>query len=141
MSVNGVIQNVKWPELVLTSENGGAKVEGKNFVMTDNQRWVGTYKWDEPTQKMLVAIQNKETGNYLAWNSEMKVVMSSSEYWWKSVLVKDQVGFQVPEKKAAAASANDESFYTLELEADKSVTLKYQQGKLVSSQLWTIVPK
>jgi hypothetical protein len=38
MSVNGVIQNVKWPELVLTSANGGAKVDGANFTMTDNQR-------------------------------------------------------------------------------------------------------
>ncbi|KAG2342268.1 hypothetical protein BDR05DRAFT_1060298 [Suillus weaverae] len=141
MSINGVIQNVKWSQLVLTLVDSGVEVEGKKFVQTNNQRWIGSYKWDDATQQMLVAIKNKETNYFLAWTAELKVVMNSSEYWWKLVYVRDQVGFQVPEIKAAAASANDESFYTLELEADKSVTLKYQQGRLFNSQLWTIVPK
>ncbi|KAG2342270.1 hypothetical protein BDR05DRAFT_964237 [Suillus weaverae] len=123
MSINGVIQNVKWPELVLTSVDGGAKVEGKHFDGTDKQRWTGTYKWDEETQQMLLAIMNNDTGNYLAWTAEMKVAMKDNEYWWKPVSVKDQFGFQVPKKEAAtAASADARSFYTLQLEAGGAVT-------------------
>lgn len=42
MSINGVIQNAKWPELVLTEASGGAKVDGENFVKADNQRVRGS---------------------------------------------------------------------------------------------------
>jgi hypothetical protein len=42
MSINGVIQNAKWPELVLTEASGGAKVDGENFVKSDNQRVRGS---------------------------------------------------------------------------------------------------
>lgn len=91
---------------------------------------------------MLLAIMNNDTGNYLAWNAEMKVAMKDNEYWWKPVSVKDQFGFQVPEKEAAAASADARSFYTLQLEADETVILKKQKGSLNSAQLWSLrVPK
>lgn len=142
MSINGVIQNVKWPELVLTAANGGAKVDGANFTMTDNQRWIGEYQYDQPTHTHLGTIKNKDNGNYLAWDANMKVVMNGSQYWWKLVFGDGLVGFQVPEKKSASeASANATSFYTLELEADKSVTLKYQEGALIQAQLWKIIHK
>jgi hypothetical protein len=43
MSVNGVIQNVKWTDLMLTANKEGTyvKVDGNNFTDTDNQRVSG----------------------------------------------------------------------------------------------------
>ncbi|KAG3229943.1 hypothetical protein P692DRAFT_20827110, partial [Suillus brevipes Sb2] len=141
MSINGVIQNAKWPELVLTEASGGAKVDGENFVKSDNQRWMGEFDYQPEVDRYIGTIQNKNSGDYLAWDADMNVVMNGSKYWWKLVVGGGYVGFQVPEKKSGSeASANATSFYTLELEADKSVILKFQEADLIQAQLWKIVP-
>ncbi|KAG1763445.1 hypothetical protein EDD22DRAFT_846378 [Suillus occidentalis] len=128
MSISGVIQNAKWVDLVLTETTSGAKVDGQSFAKTDNQRWVGEYDY-QPEKG-----QNKASGDYLAWDADMKVVMNGSRYWWKLVFKGGFVGFQVPEKKSASdseASANATSFYTLELETDKSVTCPIDRGGIL----------
>jgi hypothetical protein len=38
MSINGVLQNAKWPDFVLTETKSSATVDGQSFVKTDNQR-------------------------------------------------------------------------------------------------------
>ncbi|KIK34114.1 hypothetical protein CY34DRAFT_17947 [Suillus luteus UH-Slu-Lm8-n1] len=143
MSINGVLQNAKWPDFVLTETKNTATVDGQSFVKTDNQRWIGEYNYEEKG-RYFVSIKNKDSGNYLAWDANMKVVMNGSKYWWKLVFHEGLVGFQVPEKKSASdsqASAKPTSFYTLELEADHSVVLKYQESDLIEAQLWKVVPK
>jgi hypothetical protein len=131
MSFEGAIVNYNWTDLVLTSVKDTVKVDGESFVDTLNQKWTGKYKWDSKTQTYLGKLQNKGNGNYLAWDSDHKVVTNPDEHWWRLVFVDGEVGFQVPDDKARA-----EGFYTLELEADKSVSLKYQVGDLIKAQLW-----
>ncbi|KIK34004.1 hypothetical protein CY34DRAFT_18017 [Suillus luteus UH-Slu-Lm8-n1] len=136
MSIHGVIQNVKWPELFLTETNSG-NVDGETFGKCENQRWIGEYSYDQQKRINLVALQNKFTGDYLAWDDHMNVVMKSSKYWWKVVFVEGNVGFQVPEE----ASANARIFFTLELEADRSVILKAHEGEPNHAQLWKTLHK
>ncbi|KAG2740875.1 hypothetical protein P692DRAFT_201796911 [Suillus brevipes Sb2] len=122
MSVLGVLPNMKWPELVLTEASSG-KVDGENFVGTSNQRWIGEFDYEEGTCRCIGTIQNENSGDYLAWDADMKVVMNGSKYWWKLVFGDGCVGFQVPEEKMASeTSANATSCYTLELEDDQSVS-------------------
>lgn len=140
MSVNGVIQNVKWTDLMLTANKEGTyvKVDGNNFTDTDNQRWVGHPTYDSATDSYLTSIQNKESGHFLARDESFKVVMSKSPYSWKLVVLKGQVAFQVPHVEGGSAKG----FHTLQLEADKSVILKYVDWLPTSDeQLWTIVSK
>ncbi|KAG1876214.1 hypothetical protein F4604DRAFT_2006132 [Suillus subluteus] len=102
MSVQGVLANVNWTDLVLTADKEGTnvKVDGKNFTDADNQR-------------------NKASGEYLAGDVDNhKVIIRSSEYWWKLVVLAGKVGFQVPHVQGGSAKG----FHTMELEANKSVT-------------------
>ncbi|KAG1763265.1 hypothetical protein EDD22DRAFT_952507 [Suillus occidentalis] len=144
MSMGGVIQNAKWPNLVLTETKSSATVDGQSYVGTDNQRWNGDFSYDDITKTYSMWIKNNNTDNYLAWDTNMKVVMNDSKYWWRLVVVGNHFGFQVPVKESASdseASANATSFYTLELEADHSVILRYQEADLIQAQLWDIVDK
>jgi hypothetical protein len=140
MSVNGVIQNVKWTDLMLTANKEGTyvKVDGNNFTDTDNQRWIGHPTYDSATDSYLTSIQNKESGHFLARDESFKVVMSKNPYSWNLVVLKGQVAFQVPH----VLGGSEKGFDTLQLEADKSVTLKYVEWLPTSDeQLWTIVSK
>ncbi|KAG2036798.1 hypothetical protein BDR03DRAFT_958950 [Suillus americanus] len=138
MSVHGVITNVNWTGLVLTADNDGAKVkvEGKNFIDTDNQRWIGQLKYESSTDEYLTTIQNKASTNYLAVDVQMNTVfMSSSEYWWKLDVSRGRVGFQVPHVQGGS----EKGYRTLELEADKSVVLKEVDWHPDNdAQLWTV---
>ncbi|KAG1823492.1 uncharacterized protein BJ212DRAFT_1296114 [Suillus subaureus] len=132
MSVHGIVQNVKWPELVLTPKDGG--LVGEKYGGTATQRWIGKYKWDPKTQGYLGTVKNDGSGDYLAWNTDTKAVMSPKEHWWQVVFQGGHVGFQVPHTAQSPAA-----FRTLQLEADKSVILKNQEGTLIDAQLWDIL--
>lgn len=90
--INGAIPNVKWPTLVLTEANSG-KVDGEEFTKIDNQRWVGEFDYDQRKHINLGAIRNRKSGNYLAWDDNMNVVMNSTPYWWKVIYREDHVGY------------------------------------------------
>ncbi|KAG1851905.1 hypothetical protein F4604DRAFT_1933842 [Suillus subluteus] len=139
MSINGVIQNVKWTDLVLTQSIDGTKVkvDAKNFTLGDNQRWIGQPVYNSSKGISETTIQNKGSGDYLAWDDQYKVIISDVERFWKFVYINGQASFQVPH----AQGDSSPSFYTLELDADKSVVLKYQEGALIDAQKWTVVPK
>ncbi|KAG1790154.1 uncharacterized protein HD556DRAFT_1310761 [Suillus plorans] len=147
MPISGVLVNVHDPDYVLATAKDGAhvKVEGQGFNHTDNQRWLAKYTYDRKSDSRLWSVQNKDTGNYLSWNSSMQVLMSDTEHWWKLVFVGENIALQVPH-----ASKDDDSYYTLELEDNASVTwpvdrgivtLKNQTGTVISRQLWTPVDK
>ncbi|KIK47025.1 hypothetical protein CY34DRAFT_799874, partial [Suillus luteus UH-Slu-Lm8-n1] len=134
MSINGVLQNVKWPELFLTETND-KKVVGENLTKCENQRWIGEYVYD--AGMYLGTIMNKDSGDYLSWDEHMNVVMNGSNCWWKLVFMDGCIGFQVPKEASANAIG---VFFTLELEDDRSVTLKVQEGDLIQAQLWKAMP-
>ncbi|KAG2059597.1 hypothetical protein BDR06DRAFT_948921 [Suillus hirtellus] len=138
MSINGVLVNVRDPDFVLGTHRDGVhtRVEGQAFNQTDNQRWTSTYKHVKETDTRLWSIQNKDTGDYLSWNSGKQVIMSDTEHWWKLVFVGGNVAFQIPRD-----SKDDQSVYTLELENNGSVTLEDQQKPLIKRQLWMIQDK
>lgn len=126
MSVHGYLINVKYHQPLVVDSNKG---------------WVGKYKWDEVTQTCLTVIQSKSTGDYLGWDAEMKVVMTSSMYWWNLFTTQDKMGFRVPHSKAGSESVNTEGFFTLQMEADYSVILQYQVGEPTDVQLWMLSDK
>lgn len=138
MPISGVLVNVHDPDYVLATHRDGVhvKVEGQQFTSTNNQRWTAVYKYDRPTDMRLWSVQNKDTGNFLSWNSSMQVLMSDTQHWWKLVFEGENIALQVPH-----ASKDDQSHYTLELEDNGSVTLKNQTGQLISRQLWTPMDK
>ncbi|KAG2117322.1 uncharacterized protein F5147DRAFT_308160 [Suillus discolor] len=135
MAITGVLVNVHDTDLVLATAKDGVhvKVQGQGINHTDNQRWIAKYKYDRTADANLWSVQNKDTGNYLSWNSSMQVIMSDTEHWWKLVSVEGNIALQVPH------ATKDGRYYTLELEDDASVTLKNQQGDPISRQLWTPV--
>ncbi|KAG2117331.1 uncharacterized protein F5147DRAFT_672371 [Suillus discolor] len=122
MSINGVLVNVRDPDFVLGTHRDGVhtKVEGQAFNQTDNQRWTSRYKYVKETDMRLWSVQNKDTGDYLSWNSGKQVIMSDTEHWWKLVFVGGNVAFQIPHD-----SKDDQSVYTLELENNGSVMLAH----------------
>ncbi|KAG1902157.1 uncharacterized protein F5891DRAFT_978875 [Suillus fuscotomentosus] len=122
MAISGVLVNVHDPALVLAMTKDG-KVEGQSFNHTENQRWIAQFKYDRPTETRLWSVQNKDTGNFLSWNSSMQVLMSDTQHWWKLAVVGANIGFQVPH-----ASEDDQSYYTLELEDNASVTWPVDRG-------------
>ncbi|KAG1786880.1 uncharacterized protein HD556DRAFT_1313217 [Suillus plorans] len=146
MAISGVLVNVHNPALVLTMTKDG-KVEGQSLNHTgrDNQLWFAQFRYVKETDAYVWSVLNKGTGKYLSWNSSMQVLMSDTQHWWKLAIVGENIGFQVPH-----ASKDDESYYTLELEDNASVTwpvdrgivtLKNQTGTVISRQLWTPVDK
>ncbi|KAG1812362.1 hypothetical protein EV424DRAFT_1542136 [Suillus variegatus] len=138
MPISGVLVNVHDPDYVLATAKDGVhvKVEGQQFTSTDNQRWTATFRYVKETDTRLWSVQNKDTGNFLSWNSSMQVLMSDTQHWWRLVFVGENIALQVPH-----ASKDDTSHYTLELEDSGAVTLKNQTGQLISRQLWTPVDK
>ncbi|KAG1776899.1 hypothetical protein EV702DRAFT_1279108 [Suillus placidus] len=136
MSFNGVLENVKFAPLVLTWKRGSNLVDGGDFIKTDNQRWVSDYEGGKvPT----ATLQNKESGDFLGWNADKKVVMGEIAKRWNVVFQDNYVGFQVPEGNTSDPDAS--AYYTLQLEADNSVILKYQESKLTTAQLWNPINK
>ncbi|KAG1790153.1 uncharacterized protein HD556DRAFT_1529073, partial [Suillus plorans] len=93
MPISGVLVNVHDPDYVLATHKDGAhvKVEGQGFNSTDNQRWIAQFKYVKETETRLWSVQNKDTGNYLSWNSSMQVLMSDTEHWWKLVFVGENI--------------------------------------------------
>ncbi|KAG1776282.1 hypothetical protein EV702DRAFT_1046183 [Suillus placidus] len=130
MSFNGVLENVKFAPLVLTWKRGSNLVDGDDFIKTDNQRWALDYSGGKTG-----TLQNKESSDFLGWDADKKVVMSETVKLWKVVYQDGNLGFQVPEGNTSDPDAS--AYYTLQLEADKSVILKCQEGSLTTAQLWS----
>jgi hypothetical protein len=119
MSIHGRLINFKYGYPLTAYDSG--------------EEWTGKYKWDEPTQTYLVTIKNDDYGTYLGWDEDMIVGMNDKEYWWNLFITQGKMAFRVPNK-----SGSTEGFYTLHMEADISVILKYQVGSPTDAQLWTL---
>ncbi|KAG1876906.1 hypothetical protein C8R48DRAFT_759228 [Suillus tomentosus] len=128
MPISGVLVNVHDPDYVLATAKDGAhvKVEGQSFNHTDNQRWLAQFRYVKETDMHMWSVQNKDTGNFLSWNSSMQVLMSDTQHWWKLVVKGEHIALQVPH-----ASKNDQSYYTLELEDNGSVTWPVDRGTIL----------
>ncbi|KAG2337566.1 hypothetical protein BDR05DRAFT_1063187 [Suillus weaverae] len=131
MSFHGVLTNVKYDQRVLTLNDG--KVGGAIFDMKDHQRWKAPY--NDVRDVTQVTIQNEDTGDYLAWDDSMNLVMRETEYLWnlKTISAGLQLilAFQVP-------SANTEGLYTLQLDDNQTTIPRLREcaGPLVAQQAW-----
>ncbi|KIK34003.1 hypothetical protein CY34DRAFT_665262 [Suillus luteus UH-Slu-Lm8-n1] len=136
MSFHGVLTNVKYDQRVLTSNDG--KVHGARFDMTDHQRWKAVDKTvNNVTQ---VTLENDNTGDFLAWDDNMNLVMRGTGYLWNLKTINTGLriilAFQVP------PSANAEGLYTLQLQDDQTtMSLEYQTEPLTKAQQWIAEPK
>ncbi|KAG2059617.1 hypothetical protein BDR06DRAFT_948950 [Suillus hirtellus] len=126
MPISGVLLNIHNPSLVLAMTKDG-NVEGQSFDHTENQRWIAQFRYDKETSMYLWSVQNRDSGTYLSWNILlMQVLMSDTQHWWKLAFVGENLGFQVPH-----ASKDDDSYYTLELEDNGSVTWPVDRGTIL----------
>ncbi|KAG1862737.1 hypothetical protein DFJ58DRAFT_743894 [Suillus subalutaceus] len=92
-----------------------------NQALTDDdsgEEWTGKYKWDEATKTYL---------------DDMKASMTNKVYWWNLFTTQGKMAFRVPNK-----SGSTEGFYTLHMEANLSIIVKYQVGSPTDAQLWTL---
>ncbi|KAG1797948.1 uncharacterized protein BJ212DRAFT_1488768 [Suillus subaureus] len=82
-----------------------------------------------------MAVKNNAAADtYLAWDDDMMAGTSDREYWWNLFTTQGKMAFRVPNKPGST-----EGFYTLHMEADLSIILKYQVGDPTDAQLWTVL--
>ncbi|KAG1776900.1 hypothetical protein EV702DRAFT_1279109 [Suillus placidus] len=116
MLFHGVLTNVKYDQHVLTLN--GRKVCGAEFDMTDHQRW--TAECGDVRDVTQVKLKNDVTGDYLAWDDSMNLVMRENGhlYLWNLKTIhaglQSILAFQVP------SPANTEDLYTLQLDDDQT---------------------
>lgn len=134
MSEQGVFANLGVVPLVLTASPDTVDVQGSNFMGTNYQRWIYQFDWT----RYQGTLQNKETGNYLSWDSNNTVIMTETERFWQLIRVDQNVfTLQVPQPISPGL------FFTLTLSEDgeHKVVLKPQQGNPVDTQKWRVDPR